>query len=184
MPHPDDPKPASPGIIIDSDWKAQAQAEKERLASQERTKKAPAESAGVASSRAAGPGMAPAEAPDLGVPEGAYDDRIPPADFRTLLGSIATQALMYMGGMADPETGRAVVALDYAKHYIDLLGVLETKTKGNLDPEEAAEMSEILGELRMRFVQITEAVLRAEERRLKQESEARLRAAGSGPATT
>ncbi len=181
MSNPNEPKPASQGIIVDSDWKAQAQAEKERLASQEQTKK-PAPRPDAAGAAGAG---APAQPRGVGLePDPDQDERLPPADFRTLIGSLATQALMYMGGVADPETGRAIVALDYAKHYIDLLGVLDGKTKGNLTPDESAELGEILGELRMRFVQITEAILRSEERRLKQESEARLKGAGMGPAST
>lgn len=181
MTNPNEPKPASPGIIVDSDWKAQAQAEKERLASQEQAKKQASrpDAAGPARSGAVGAPGAPGLDADI-----EQEDRLPPADFRTLTGSLATQALMYMGGVADPETGRAIVALDYAKHYIDLLGVLDAKTKGNLSAEESTELTEILGELRMRFVQITEAILRSEERRLKQESEARLKGAGMGPAST
>ena len=45
-----------------------------------------------------------------------------------------------------------------AKFAIDLIGVLQEKTKGNLLPEEEAELSEVLGELRSRFVQIAQAV--------------------------
>jgi len=66
--------------------------------------------------------------------------------------------LQYMGAFPDPETGRAVVAPPYAKLHIDLLGVLEAKTKGNLTPEEVKEIGEILTELRLRYVEISKAV--------------------------
>ena len=127
-----------PRIIVDSDWKSQAQAEKDRLTEQEQAAK----------------------------PRGAADpDAMPPADMRTLVGVLATQGLMYLGGFPDPETGRAIVALDYARHYIDLLGVLEEKTRGNLTDEESQEIIEVLQELRARFVHMTGMV--AESRRAK-----------------
>ncbi|TVQ60121.1 MAG: DUF1844 domain-containing protein [Phycisphaerales bacterium] len=119
-----------PKIIVDSDWKSQAQAEKERLTEQEAAR--PAKGAA-----------------------GADPQGMPPADMRTLVGVLATQALMYLGGFPDPETGRAIVALDYARHYIDLLGVLEEKTKGNLSADEAQEIKEVLHELRTRYVRLS-----------------------------
>lgn len=130
-----------PKIIVDSDWKTSAQAEREKLAEQ----------ADAAQQK----------------PGGRGSGDMPPADFRTLVGSLGTQALMYMGGVADPETGRAIVALDYARHYIDLLGVLEEKTKGNLDEEEAKDIGEVLSELRNRFVQLTGLVEDAQREQAK-----------------
>lgn len=152
---PDTPdKPDAPKIIVDSDWKSQAQAEKERLASKEAA--TPTKPSGSRSASAGGP------------------EELPPADFRTLIGSLATQALLYLGGFPDPETGRAMVALDLAQHYIDLISLLEQKTKGNLTPEESTELQEVAHDLRLRFVQITEALSRSEARNLQQESAARL----------
>ncbi len=169
---PDTPRnPDAPKIIVDSDWKSQAQAEKERLASKEAAsgpKKGP-KLAGAATD-------APPSQPHAHAPE-----ELPPADFRTLVGSLATQALMYLGGFPDPETGRAMVALDLAQHYIELLAVLEKKTANNLTPDESSELSEVAHDLRLRFVQITEALTRAEARALQKESEARL--ANPGPTT-
>lgn len=125
-----------PPIIIDSDWKSQAQAEKQRLADQEK----------------------PAAA-------GRGPDDMPPADFRALVGSLATQALLYMGAFPDPETGQAMVSLEYAKHAIDLLGVLEAKTKGNLDAEEQQDITEVLNELRARFVHVTGLLAKSKAQR-------------------
>ena len=130
--------------MIDSDWKAQAQAERAKLAEQEK--------------KAAAAKPAPVEGGDMPM------EGLPPADFQTLLGSMITQALMYMGGFPDPETGRAMVSLEHAKFHIDLLGVLEEKTKGNLTEEEASDLSRALTELRMRFVEISKAVAAAIER--------------------
>jgi len=134
-----------PKLIIDSDWKAQAQAEKEKLAEQEKQR---AQEAGHAD------------------PHG-----MPPADFRTLVGMLATQALMYMGAIPD-EQGRAMVALDVAAHYTDMLAMLEEKTKGNLEKEEQEELSEVVRELRARFVQLTGMVAEARRRQASGEAPA------------
>ncbi|MCB9838954.1 MAG: DUF1844 domain-containing protein [Phycisphaeraceae bacterium] len=120
----DTPDKAEPRLIVDSDWKAEAQAEKEKLAQQEATSK----------------------------PRKGHDD-LPEPDFRTVVSMLATQALMYLGAFPD-EQGRAVVVPEYAKMHIDLLAVLKDKTRGNLTAEEDEELDQILIELRQRFVQI------------------------------
>lgn len=145
------PSGEQPKIIIDSDWKAQAQKEKEHLAAKEKEAqaKAGATAAGPGAPAAAGTGAA-------GGPAG-----LPDADFQGVVGILVTQALMYMGGFPDPETGRALVSLEHAKFHIDALAVLETKTKGNLTQEEASDLTMALSELRMRFVEIAKAIAQA-----------------------
>jgi len=118
----------TPKLHVDSDWKAQAHAEKERLAKQEAEKPAR-------------PGR----------------DEMPPADFRSLVGVLASQAISGLGGMQD-EQGRVMVDLMGSRFAIDLLGVIQEKTKGNLTPEEEKDLTEVLAELRTRFVQIAQAV--------------------------
>lgn len=169
-----------PRIIIDSDWKSQAQAEKERLSAQEEARKQPAPPRPAASPIGPAPG---GPAASRGPAGGAEEEGLPPADFRTLVGSLVTQALLYMGAIPDPETGRGIVAPEYAKHYIDLLSMLEQKTKGNLTAEESSEITEVLHELRMRFVKVAELVTRMEEKRLKEEAAA-VRAAMNHPGST
>ncbi|MBL0927296.1 MAG: DUF1844 domain-containing protein [Phycisphaerales bacterium] len=127
-------------LIIDSDWKSQAQAEREKLAETEAKAAAKQSRPGAAGAAAAGEG------------------EFPPPDFRGLLGMLATQALMYMGGMADRRTGQAIFDPEYSRHMIDLLGVLEEKTKGNLTPEETEELTGVLHELRMRYVDLIKLV--------------------------
>lgn len=137
-------------LIIDSDWKNQAQAEKDRLAAKEAQAKTSAKAkqpAGVAGAIGGGAGAGAGGPGDL-----------PEADFQSLLGTMVTQALMYMGAFPDPETGRAVVSLEYARLHIDLLAVLEEKTKGNLTPEEAEGLVQVISELRLRYVEISKAV--------------------------
>ena len=123
----------TPKLHIDSDWKAEAQAEKERLAADAAKK---------------------AESPE-GAPK---PGEMPPADFKSLMGLLASQAIMGLGAYTDPESGGVVVDLPGAKFAIDLLGVLEEKTKGNLTEEEAAEIGKVVTELRSRFVQIAQLV--------------------------
>lgn len=116
-------------IQIDSDWKAEAQREKDRLAEKEE-KKGPA---------------------------GPHDD-LPPAELRSLVGMLTQQALMGLGTMGDQKTGRVIVDLQGSQFYIDLLAVLEEKTRGNLTDEEATELTEVLRELRSRYVYLAKIV--------------------------
>lgn len=140
----------TPKLHIDSDWKAQAQQEKERLAEQE---KQAAEKAGE-------------------------PQRIPEANFRTLVSVLASQAIMGLGAYADPKSGRVVIDLEGARFSIDLIDVLEEKTKGNLTKEEADELKQLLAELRSRFVQISQLV--AEQQ--AQQAAGQSVGAGAGPA--
>jgi len=122
-------------IHIDSDWKAQAQAEKQKLAEQDK--------AGDAGS----PGGAGAGGPGA----------MPPATFESLVSTMATQALFAMGAIPDPRTGQRMQHLDLARHHIDMLGVLEEKTKGNLSEEESKMLSGTTYELRSRYIQLASA---------------------------
>jgi len=133
----------TPKIIVDDDWKSQARREKERLAAD-------------ASPAGAGDAAAGASA------EGTGQGRKGPLGFDDLVGMLATQALMYLGAFPDPQTGRAVVSLEVAKAHIDLLGVLEEKTKGNLTDEESKRLGDMLREIRGQFVEISRAVAQAQ----------------------
>jgi hypothetical protein len=142
----------APKLIVDSDWKSQAQAEKEKLAAKEREKEEARAKAKAAAGAMPGAGMgAGAPGPD------GYEE-LPPASFQALLGTMVTQCLMYMGAFPDPETGRAIVSLEHAKFHIDLLAVLQDKTKGNLQPDEADAINQVVSELRLRYVDISKAV--------------------------
>jgi hypothetical protein len=146
----------TPKIVVDSDWKSQARAEKERLAAAERQKAAEKQKRAEAS-----PAAPPAGAPGKGPARSAEtdDDRgLPPADFQSLIGTLITQALMYLGAFPDPQTGRAVVSLEHGRFHIDLLSVLEEKTKGNLTQAESQDLKQALYELQMRYVEISKAV--------------------------
>jgi len=121
-----------PKLIVDSDWKSQAEAERQKLADQEQQKA-----------------------------ERAAERELPPADIMGIVQILATQALLYMGAFPDPQTGRAMVAMDLAKFHVDLLGTLEEKTKGNLTPEEEELVKQTAHELRLQFVEVNKAVDKA-----------------------
>ena len=129
-------------IVTDEDWKKQAVQEKEKISrKQPETKKTDAAETDEAV-KAAGPGET-AERP------------IPPANFMTMVNTLMLQALLYLGKLGDPnsEEGKKMVNPEMAKHHIDLLGVLEEKTKGNLTDEENKALSLALHEVRMLYVQ-------------------------------
>lgn len=140
--------PNAPKLIIDSDWKNQAQAEKDRLAAKEAEKAKSAKPAGAGPMAGGGGGGG----------MGGGPRELPKADFQTLVGTLVSQALMYMGAFPDPETGKAVVSIEYARFHIDLIAVLEEKTKNNITAEEAHELQQVVAELRMRYVELQQAV--------------------------
>ena len=149
---PEDPKNGSGErhLHIDSDWKKQAQEEKERLAREVEQKP----SAGAGAAGAAGTAGMPGAAGAAGTAPGRRGGQraLPPASLAALVQSLATQAAIFMADQRDPETGQSLRNLDLAKHNIDLLRVLEEKTKGNLTEEEKHLLETVLYELLMAYV--------------------------------
>ena len=148
----------NPSLQIDTDWKKQAQEEKRRLVEQQkqREQQAPVigSSAAGAGTATAAPTTAPSDPRQRSAASGAPGAReLPPASFASLVQSIVTQALFYLGDLA-VRGGEPVVNLDMAKHHIDTLGVLEEKTKGNLTAEEQRLLDAALYEARMRYVNV------------------------------
>ena len=92
------------------------------------------------------------DAPDseTGQEEGAY--ALPEINFPTFIFSLNSSALLNMGIIEDPGTGQKDKNLPLAKQTIDILGMLEEKTKGNLTEDEASMLKNILYELRMLYV--------------------------------
>ncbi len=142
-----------PKIVIDSDWKEQVQKEKE-LESQAPQKTPPesaagpeAESPGTESPGTESPGT---ESPD-DVAKSAADLSPPEASFTVLVSMLFSQAMSLLGQIPGPD-GKTDVNKPYAKHTIDTLEMLETKTKGNLDEDERQVIKEALHVLRMAFV--------------------------------
>jgi hypothetical protein len=97
-----------------------------------------------------------AEAPKLAnaappPPKPEAPRNLPPADFATLVLSLGSSAVMYMG--VDVEGKKQERNLPMAKHAVDLLTVLEEKTKGNLTAEEEHILGGLLFDLRLRYVE-------------------------------
>jgi hypothetical protein len=119
-------------LIIDEDWKKQAQAEKEKLdaevtheqkeTEQEETERGP-------------------------LPEG---------NFISLVSLLVTQTYMALGAIRPKDEREAPPDLDFAKYHIDTLGDLEKKTKGNLSPEEDEMLRGALSSLRMLYVRLSQ----------------------------
>ena len=73
-------------------------------------------------------------------------------DFASFMLSLATTALAHLGEVADPATGEKTENLVAAKQMIDILSLLEEKTKGNLEPDEERLLESLLYELRMKYL--------------------------------
>lgn len=84
-------------------------------------------------------------------------EEFPPADFQYLVLFLATQALLCLGEQPDPATGQKIKNLPGAKHAIDLMSVIQEKTKGNLSEDESQLLESLLYDVRMRYVQATKA---------------------------
>jgi Domain of unknown function (DUF1844) len=96
---------------------------------------------------------APANAPaaDADAPK-----RLPA--FENLVRMLGQNAAMVLGGYADPRTGQPMIDPDAARELIDMLDSLHEKTKGNLAPEEDDLLLDLLGKLKMTYLEINQAV--------------------------
>ncbi len=79
--------------------------------------------------------------------------KLPPPSFSLLVATFASQAMVAFGKVPDPIEGKKEVRLEMARHAIDMLDILEQKTKGNLTADEAAMLEGILHQLRMEFME-------------------------------
>ena len=118
-------------IIVDEDWKQEAQREKEILAAKEKAEK---EEKKEEEPQERGP-----------LPEG---------NLAALISMLATQALFALGLLQIKGQEERKPDLELAKYNIDMLSTLEQKTKGNLTDEEQKVLSNTLSELRMGYVKV------------------------------
>ncbi len=88
--------------------------------------------------------------------QAAHDDmQMPQVTFSTFILSLASSALMELGEVPDPNTGKVTENLVMARHTIDVLTMLQEKTKSCLDDEERRLLDGILYEVRMKYVMKT-----------------------------
>jgi len=107
--------------------------------------------AAAAESKPAAPQAAEQVAPKGAATEEG-DPRAGTVDFPSFVISLATQAMMMMGEIPNPETNLLNENIEGARQTIDILALLEEKTQGNLTAEEAQLMTEVLASLRMGYV--------------------------------
>jgi hypothetical protein len=123
----------------------------------------PTESSGTApdgpaaSARARAETQTGAASPASEASEGRAGHAPVPVTFSTFVFSLGTSALMLMGERLDPGQQEMPVNLPQAKEIIDILSLLETKTKGNLTADEQSVLTDMLYALRMKFVELTSA---------------------------
>ncbi len=118
-------------IIVDEDWKHEAQRDKDKLAAQEAEEKEQEETQGP---KREGP-----------LPEG---------NLAALISMLTTQSLFALGFLQIKGEEEREPDLDLARYNIELLQALEEKTKGNLTPEEQKLLKNTLAELRMGYVSV------------------------------
>lgn len=94
------------------------------------------------------------EEPEAQAQESAEDD----VDFAGFLLSLATSAMAHLGEVPDPETGSTTENLPAAKQMIDILSILQKKTKGNLERDEERLLDNLLYELRMKYLKKSQLV--------------------------
>jgi hypothetical protein len=85
--------------------------------------------------------------------ETSAPEPLPSPTFAELINMIAVQAIVGFGGMTGPGGERIPPNLEIAKHYVDMLQVLEDKTKGNLTDDEKSLFDQVMYEIRMRYIQ-------------------------------
>jgi len=83
--------------------------------------------------------------------------------FENLIRSLGQNAAMLLGGYADPRTGQPVLDLEGAREMIDMLDVLREKTRGNLAPEEDTLLLDVLGNLKLAFMEMAKAAAKQEK---------------------
>ncbi len=114
----------------------------------------PVESAPVEQSTSA---SLPDEAASQHDLENDFPDAEDPASFANFMMSIASNAASSLGMIEHPVTHKREVDLQLGKHWIDVLGMLEAKTRGNLTPQEKQILESLLADLRMQYVSLTSA---------------------------
>ena len=117
-------------IIVDEDWKEQAAKEKDNLVEQEQTDK---------------------EKQDDQQPR-----ELPPADFAGLVSMLATQAFFALGVIRTKEDEEPQTNMALAQYNIDMLGIVEEKTRDHTTDEEKKMLEGTIHQLRMAFVQVSQ----------------------------
>ena len=153
-----DQKPEETFRVIDRrPFTAEGEIRKEIVEQEEReaAKAAQAPPPAPAASDASKPAAPPKEAP-----------RRSPG-FENLVRMLGSNAAMVLGAYADPRTGQPMIDPDAARELIDMLDALHEKTQGNLAPDEENLLADLLGKLKMTYLEISQAAAQATQPRAK-----------------
>jgi hypothetical protein len=158
--------------VVEQERRNEEAAEKKAAAQAEAKAKAAAAAAAAKSASAQAPNPSPANADAQGsagngaglavTPEDAAAEAQDSGDinptsrsFQMLIDFLTRNAAAMLGGMADPRTGQAFVDLEGAREVIDMLDALREKTKGNLSKEDDNLLIEVIGSLKLTFMEIS-----------------------------
>jgi Domain of unknown function (DUF1844) len=131
-------------FTTDGELRQEFVAEQEREARQEAKKEA---AAPPAPAPVAGDSLAPVrETPKRSAP------------FENLIRMLGSNGAMVLGAYNDPRTGQPVIDPDAARELIDMLDAMHEKTKGNLAPEEESLLLDLLGKLKMTYLEVNQAL--------------------------
>jgi len=142
----------TPRELSPEEKEAQQQADSKAAAAEARIESATQEQPPAAKSKPPAPEPTAPRAPREEAQPTGSDPLDDPASFISLIMSLASNAAASLGMMPHPVTGETGVDLKTAKHWIDVLGMLEKKTAGNLDPQEEQMVEGLLADLRMQYV--------------------------------
>jgi hypothetical protein len=115
---------------------------------------APPQGAGAAA-------VAPAEAPTQVLTADTAEQLKPSRGFESLVNFIAQNAAMVLGAYPDPRTGQPILDLEGARELIDMLDALRDATRGNLAAEDDRLLLDVLGSLKLSFMEMTKAAAKA-----------------------
>ncbi len=128
--------------------------EQERREEEAASKKAAEQSKAAAQKNAASEANSDADAEP--------EDAIPASrSFQVLVDFLTRNAAAMLGGMADPRTGQPFVDIEGAREMIDMLDVLREKTKGNLAKADSELLVEVLGSLKLSYMEMSKAAAQA-----------------------
>ncbi len=99
-------------------------------------------------------------------PEAAQPSR----NFQLLVDFLARNAALLLGGYADPRTGQALLDLEGAHEMIDMLDALTEKTRGNLAPEDERLLLEVIGSLKLTYLEMSKHAAQAMKEKAKARS--------------
>src|SRR5262249_680583 len=101
-----------------------------------------------------------ASGPELGPADHPSPDE--PVSFSTFILGLSTQALLHLGDIESPMSGQVERDLPAARHVIDILGILQAKTRNNLEQAEERLLEAVLYDLRMRYVELVRGTSKEE----------------------